>query len=440
MNNQTVYWLWIQQLIGYSSNKITRILETFTFAEEFYRASLKDKLSCRCFRKNDIPKLEDLSLDKAYEIMKRCEECGIEIVTIGDAAYPQRLVNIPSPPVALFVRGRTEVLADDFSVAMVGTRTATQEGKRNAFDFGYGLAKNGVTIVSGGALGIDTYSHKGALRADGKTLCVLGCGLEYRYLPENDGMKREILCRGAVISEYPPDYPSSRFTFPQRNRIISGLSRGVIVVEAGGRSGSLITARVALEQNRDIFAIPGDISKDVAFGTNRLIKDGAVPITNIYDVLDYYKGVSFEGIQRDYIGKPMTIFDFENNKEIFSEEEKIGKAPERSGSPKTIKSYRRRTVGGITKAKGTREEIKAEEKNRISEKLPLDNKADFESLSENANKVVRAFDSGKLHIDRLVERTGLSVAAIHSAVTELEISGFVESLEGRFYRLLVSVE
>lgn len=448
MNNQTVYWLWIQQLIGYASNKITKILDKFTFAEDFHRASLEEKLSCGCFSKNDIYRLENLSLDTAFSIIRRCEECGIDIVTIGDSAYPQRLANIPAPPVALFVKGNTEVLTDEFSVAIVGTRSATPGGRKNAFEFGYGLAKNGVTVVSGGALGVDTYSHKGALQADGKTICVLGCGLEYKYLSENDGMKREILRKGAVISEYPPDYPSSRITFPKRNRIISGLSLGVIVVEAGNRSGSLITAHTALDQNHDVFAIPGDISKNLAFGTNKLIKEGAVPVTNVYDILDYYKGVSLEGVRREFVGKPFTTFDFEKNSEIFSAVDLFGITSgigDSSDPEKTKKPYSGSTgkkaehENKITKENKNEKKKKPQKPERISmSDLPSVNEEDFEELSENAKKVVRAFDDRKLHVDRLVERTGLSVNSIHSAVTELEICGFVEPLDGRFYRLLVS--
>lgn len=424
MNNQTVYWLWIQQLIGYASNKISAILEKYTFAEDFYRASLNDKLSCGCFKLADKAKLSDLSLRTAADIMKRCEACKIDIITIGDVDYPERLANIPSPPVVLFVKGNKQVLSDELSIAIVGTRSATPYGRKNAFDFGYNLSKNNVTVISGGAVGVDTASHKGALRAKGKTVCVLGCGIEYGYLRENLPMRNEITLKGAVVSEYPPDYPASRFTFPQRNRIISGLAKGVLVVEAGERSGSLITANIALDQNHDVFAIPGNISSDVSFGTNRLIKEGAKPVTEVADILEEYIGINddvyFEASQEN-----LSLFNYE--------EEKINKAKKEknntTAASMTAKSKEKKEINNVKK----NEEAEAESS------LPQMTDEDFSELSENARKIICLFDENEIHIDTITEKSGLSVSEVHSAMTELEMNDCIESLQGRMYKLSVAL-
>ena len=288
MNNQTVYWLWIQNVLGFASIKLDMIAENYTFAEDFYRSPLSEKLSLGCFTSQDAVRLKNDSLSSAYSLMRRCEKAGVDIVSYGDEAYPALLRHIKAPPAVLFVRGNTQVLSQELNIAIVGTRSATVRGSKNAAALAFDLASAGVCIVSGGAVGIDTQAHVGALRANGKTVCVLGCGHECGYLREFDHIKQEILRRGAVISEYPPDMKPSKFTFPQRNRIISGISNGILVIEAGRRSGSLITVNAALEQGRDVFAVPGDITSAVSFGTNDMIRDGAIPVTKAADVLDEY--------------------------------------------------------------------------------------------------------------------------------------------------------
>ncbi len=431
MNNQTAYWLWIQQAIGYGNRKISYIINHYTFAEDFFRAPFEEKLMCGNFTKKDIEKLKDTSLDKARKIIQQCKESNIEIVTIGDVAYPERLLYIDNPPAVLYVKGNLEVISEELSIAMVGTRNSTPYGMRTAFQLSADLAANGAVIISGGALGIDTYSHRGALNSDGKTVCVLGCGINYKYLRENDEMKKQILRRGAVISEYPPDTPASRYTFPQRNRIISGLSKGVLIVEAGKRSGSLITAELALEQGRDVFAVPGDISSDVSFGTNELIKDGAVPVTSAADVIEYYGGKLQENKKppKKNSKKEVPAFtqidllvDTKKSNQQDKQTEKMysPSKPEKNKSTTAVK------------------EEKTDPSDEISS-LKKISKEEWNDLSENSRKVLSAFDSEVLHIDRIVERTGLAIGTVHSILTKLEMFEYIEMLEGRNYKILVSI-
>lgn len=214
-----------------------------------------------------------------------CRQRGVAVVIEPDEAYPSRLKEIPDPPGVLFICG-TIVPADGLAVAIVGTRHATHYGLAQAERLAGGLARAGYTIVSGLARGIDAAAHRGALKAGGRTIAVLGSGVLNVYPPEHAGLADEIKDRGAVISENPPLSPPLAGAFPQRNRIVTGLSLGVIVVEAADRSGALISARHAMEQGREVFAVPGRVDSRTSRGCHRLIRDGAKLVETVDDVLE----------------------------------------------------------------------------------------------------------------------------------------------------------
>lgn len=226
-------------------------------------------------------------IDPQAEI-ERAAELGIRIITPLDVEYPEALKTIYDPPLALYVRG-SFLPADAHAMGMVGSRKATHYGLNVADRLAYQLAQTGFTVVSGLARGIDTAAHQGALKAKGRTIAVLGAAIDQLYPPENAELADAIAASGAVISEYPIGRPADRQTFPYRNRIISGLSMGVVVVEAGFKSGSLHTADAALEQGRSVFAVPGRIDHPSAKGTNRLIKNGAKLVDNVGDILDEFE-------------------------------------------------------------------------------------------------------------------------------------------------------
>lgn len=199
--------------------------------------------------------------------------------------YPQKLNKIYAPPSKLYVFG-DEAILNKPSIAIIGCRQASEYGKRIAFKFAYELAQKGIIIISGLAKGIDTYAHLGAVKAQGKTVAVLGSGFAHIYPEENKNLCKEIIkTGGAIITEYEKEMKPLKMNFPIRNRIISGLSNGVLVVEAKQRSGTLITVDYALEQGKDVFVIPGNITNQNSFGTNELIKQGAIPVTNVEDIL-----------------------------------------------------------------------------------------------------------------------------------------------------------
>lgn len=222
-----------------------------------------------------------VDLERVWE---KIEKQGIKILTWQDEAYPQRLKEIDQPPPVLYIRG--EYLPDDlFAVAIVGTRRVTSYGRQITEELSAFLAANGMTVISGLARGVDAIAHQTSLKAGGRTIAVLGSGVDKIYPPEHRGLAEHMMERGAIISDYAPGTPPEASNFPPRNRIISGLSLAVVVVEAGETSGALITAEFAAEQGREVFAVPGSILAPQSKGTNKLIQNGALPLLSVNDLM-----------------------------------------------------------------------------------------------------------------------------------------------------------
>lgn len=304
MTNATKYYIWLSLALGYGTPKIKALRDLYPDIGELYNGGEPEWRLSGVLNQKDIAALHAVKMEQAFDVIMRCNALGINILSLDDAAYPERLKEIFDPPAVLYIKGKMPDLSRRLVIGMVGTRNATAYGKMTSHVISGALAKLGVVIVSGGAVGIDSLSHTAALETGGITLCVLGCGINYPYNMGNAKLRADIAKRGAVISEYPPDYPPGRFTFPVRNRIISGLCNGVVIVEAGEKSGSLITARCAMEQGRDVFAVMGNITSPYSKGTNALIKDGAVPVTEFSDITSYYSQFSIEGEPVDLV-KPI---------------------------------------------------------------------------------------------------------------------------------------
>ena len=221
----------------------------------------------------------------AREQVEKLESTGSRLVTFWDDDYPKRLKEIYDPPVFLFVKGDFAA-EDSYSIAIVGTRLPSNYGKRIAEKLTSGLSRKGLTIVSGLAYGVDTLAHRHALQNGSRTIAVLGSGVDVIYPNENRALAKKIASNGVLLSEFPLGTGPDRTNFPRRNRIICGLSLGIVVIEAGIKSGALITASMALDQNREVFAVPGNIDSAKSFGTNELIKQGAKVVTSVEDILD----------------------------------------------------------------------------------------------------------------------------------------------------------
>lgn len=268
--------------------KFKRIIKYFSNFQEAFLASSQELIQAG-IEQNVAEEFVSFrnGLDLEY-IIETLQKENIKVITFQDDSYPKLLSEIHNPPPVIYYKGNLN-LKNNISLAIVGTRKYSSYGEQAASEIATGLARNNITIISGMALGVDSIAHHACLEADGKTIAVLGSGLDYKsiYPSSNRGLSERIIkSGGAIISEFPPETKPLKYHFPQRNRIISGLSMGTVVIEAGIKSGSLITAYLALDQNREVFALPGSIYSPNSQGTNKLIKQGAKPVTGIQDILD----------------------------------------------------------------------------------------------------------------------------------------------------------
>jgi DNA processing protein len=286
MGEEIFYWLALSLTPGVGGIFIKRLLDRFGTPEAVFRAPLKELLQIEGLGEKVAREIKKGPLEKKVEKeLYLLKEVGGKIMTIKDESYPKRLKEIYDPPPLLYIRGDLKG-EDELAVAIVGSRKTTPYGRWITEKMGQELARQGITIVSGMARGIDSHAHWGALSGGGRTIAVLGSGVDMVYPPENRNLYKRIIDQGAVVSEFPMGSPPEGGHFPKRNRIISGLSIGVVVVQAGMESGSLITANYALEQGREVFAVPGNVGSDSSRGTHQLIKDGAKLVESSEDILE----------------------------------------------------------------------------------------------------------------------------------------------------------
>ncbi|MGH9376519.1 MAG: DNA-processing protein DprA [Terriglobia bacterium] len=287
MDENTLCWLALGRIEGIGVHGVHSLVRRFTSPGAVYAASLTELESCGLPSRIARDIHAQKGLPEAQKEIAEAERQGMRLFGFSDPVYPPLLRQISDPPLALYVKGDAAALCG-YAVAMVGSRRPSAYGSSVAHRLAGDLAQRQLVIVSGMARGIDSAAHRGALEAGGKTMAVLGCGLDVTYPRENKKLMERIAERGAVISEFPLGAPPVPENFPIRNRIISGLSLGAIIVEAAEYSGSLITARLALEQNREVFAVPGNITSPQSFGPNLLIKQGAKLVDQWLDVVEEF--------------------------------------------------------------------------------------------------------------------------------------------------------
>jgi DNA processing protein len=264
-----------------------KLLERFGSAENVFHATRTELQSLRLKPQSVESIINKEFHDKAEEELENVKKLGGDVLILDDGSYPFLLREISDPPITLYVRGNWQECFESPCIAVVGSRRCSTYGENASLMLSRDLAERGITIVSGLARGIDTAAHRGAINGHGKTIAVLGTGIDEVYPKENAKLIDEILdSGGAIISQFPLGTPPLKENFPYRNRVISGLSFGVLVIEASERSGSLITARLAVEQNREVFSVPGNITSKNSFGTNYLIKDGAKLVQQWQDVVN----------------------------------------------------------------------------------------------------------------------------------------------------------
>ena len=283
------YWVWLTTLPGLGQRTKLQLLEHFASPEEIYFAPEEELLLAEGVTKAQCTLLADKSLDRAEKVLEDCAKDGQFLLTMDDAAYPARLRNIYDPPLLLYGKGSLPLFDEEVAVTVVGTRSCTPYGVKAASELGYELAKQGALLVSGMAKGIDGEALRGALRAGGFTAAVLGGGADVVYPATNRRLYEDIAATGVILSEYPPGTEPRGEHFPVRNRLLSALSVATLVVEAPERSGALITAATALEQGREVFAVPGPFDAPMSRGCNGLIREGAGLVCEAWDVLSFYE-------------------------------------------------------------------------------------------------------------------------------------------------------
>ncbi|MBR4869227.1 MAG: DNA-processing protein DprA [Oscillospiraceae bacterium] len=379
------HWVWLSTREVGNQMKLA-LLEHFGDPERIYYADRDEYALVEGMKTHYFATLEDKSLAGVNEILGNAEQHGIRILTLHDAAYPGRLRNIYDPPVLLYYKGMLPNFDDEAAIAVVGTRDATPYGIQATEKLSYGMAQQGALIVSGLARGIDSAAHRAALRAGGKTTAVLGSGIDVIYPAENRYLYEDVAASGALISEYPPGTPPAGKHFPQRNRIISGLSVAILVTEAPEKSGALITAAAALDQGREVFAVPGQIDAPMSVGCNRLIRDGAGLAAESWDILEDFQSRFAHKLRPKFVKEPEDL-----------------------------------EYHGESVLQGAANEVKPE----------LDLAASDLSLTDDQILILKTLGDEPIHVDDLVEATGIPTRRVLSALTILTVEDLVEEQSGK---------
>jgi DNA processing protein len=375
LNQNLKYWVALKWVEGVGNVGFKALLEAFGTPQKVFEAPLSMIKAVPGIGDKTAPQIKSFKdWKKVEKELEFADRTCVSIVTSQDPLYPSQLLSTYDYPAFLYVKGHLK--EDDVNVAVVGSRTASTYGKFTTERLCRELVLRGITVISGLARGIDSAAHRGALSGKGRTIAVLGCGLDVVYPPENEKLFTEISLQGALISEFPFGTPPNAPNFPTRNRIISGISLGVVVVEASEKSGSLITARIALEQGREVFAVPGSIDSSGSRGTNKLIKQGAKLIENVEDILE----------------------------EIL---------PQVTRAPKVVKPDQR--------------EKQPDDRQKILTSSP-----DI-VLKETEKTVWQVLSQKPVHIDQIITSTGLTAHEVLVILLNLELQGLIEQKPGKTY-------
>lgn len=397
LSNETISLIHLNMIQGVGLKTVQRLRDVFGSAARALQATPDelekiDQLS---------PAMQDLLKRKPiqYPIERELElirEYDCQVLTLYDDGYPEYLKEIDTPPLVLYIRGQLTP-EDALSLSIVGSRDAKDYGRKVSYRLSYQLAQRGLTIVSGLARGIDTSAHRGALEAGGRTIAVMGSGLSFIYPAANSDLAEKITESGALISEFPMGIKPKPRNFPRRNRIISGLTLGTVVVEASNRSGALITARLAGEQGREVFAVPGEIFSELSTGTHKLINNGAKLINTVDDLLNELPSYALNRLQPDVPTSRMPGAETESSQEQSTEKNDL--KPAAPQSP----------------AKGQQ---------------PIQS-APPPGLTPDERTVFDAIEVPSSHIDTIVRTTQLPIGQVSSVLLMLELKGIVQQLPGK---------
>ena len=409
-----IYWIWLAHRPGISDRMKRQLLEHFREPEDIFFADEDTLAHVEGMTQETRASLADRDLSTAEQILRSCREKKLQILTIQDAAYPKRLKNIADPPLVLYYKGQLPELDALPVIGVVGTRKASVYGLQTAKRMGYQIGKCGGVVVSGMAYGIDGMAMAGALSAGQPTVGVLGCGADIVYPASNRALFRDVEERGCILSEFPPGTPPAKWTVPKRNRIISGLSCGVLVVEAPAKSGALITARLAADQGRDVFAVPGNIDIPTFEGSNRLLRDGAIMVSSGWDVVSEYEGLFPDKIIRADAASIQRAYPDEVARQEETIPAKVAQKPVLPGKKKNLKKeFKKNTI------------------DKAASSPYSDVNTTIAGLSPEAQKIVLCLKNGERLVDDVIAETGLTTGKLLSALTMLELKGVIKRLPGK---------
>ena len=395
-----LYWIWMQEAVGRGNPLGKKLLETFGGPEAVYNADRAALKAAGVKRKASLKALCDKSLRRARAVLSYTLDCRDWILTPADSYYPEQLRAIDAPPLVLYGRGEPPRLQDVPTLTIVGTRYCSSAGVYAAEKLAAVAAAAGITVISGGAVGIDAAAHRGALRAGGVTVLLMPCSLDVSYPRENAALRRSIVMNGgALLTEYAPTAKAYKSHFRERNRILSGLSLATCVVEAPKRSGALMTAGFAREQGRDVYSVPGDIDRACCKGSNALLRKGAAPLCSGRDLLE-----EFSPRWGNHLNSEAARYVEETYKAAGPAVKEKQRAPAaraaRWEKPKTAASAERTCP---------------------------------DYLSPDAKTVFAGLGESPLPVDELAAKCGLPVPRVMAALTELELAGCVSPAAGQMY-------
>lgn len=408
------YWLWLTTRTGMDSTRALMLLDHFVTPERVYYGE-EEEYRLLPLSQRQRRGLEDKSLDIPQRILADCDRLGVDIMTFQDAAYPQRLRQLADPPAVLYWKGKKFRFDEEAAIAVVGTREPSRYGEMAAEKFGLELARGGALVVSGIARGLDAWAIRGALKGGGPVVSLLAGGVDRITPKENRFLAQDVAAAGALISEYPPGTEPKGEHYRPRNRILSGLCLGVLAVECRVFGGTMLTVNHALEQNRDIFAVPGAIDAQMSEGTNRLIQQGAKLVTCGRDILEEYWDRFPLKLAASAPLPPQVA------------QARLERHPEEKIEPESPPS-----AEASVPAPSGQDGLPGREK------IPRrEQKARF---TDDELLILSALKERPLSADQVVERTQISARYVLSALTMLQVQSAVEELPGRRFRALVELE
>ena len=428
--DEKLFSVWLSLCAGIANTEFASLLEQFGSAYALFCAE-ESEIEALPVSEHFKEKLCRKSLDEAYGILEFCQKSGVGILCYTDDAYPSTLRAIKAPPCVLYYKGKLPDFEKQLFISMVGTRSMSEYGKEMAYRIAYELASTGTVVVSGMALGVDAACAVGALAAKGCTVAVLGCGIDVPYPRQHDRLMRAIADHGLVITEYPPSTPPRGYHFPLRNRIISGLGTGTVVIEADLSSGALITAREAIAQGKDIYAVPGNVGDPNTSGTNQLIRDGAAVALGARDILQNYTFLYRDSVDSARLMRAQERSD--PDPAVFA---RYGVGLPAAGAP--AKSARQVRDEQVQKTATTKQEKKQAPKPADTEKVAPkvhedDSARALEAFSPKQREMFAQIPLDKaISADWLV-RCGYPTHEVMTALTMFEIKGLLQSLPGGLY-------